>query len=292
MIDGRPCDCRADRSARRRAAPAGSTASARAMPTRCCWPPDSSSGRWARVLGEADQLQQLGDPGVALGRGIRRSAAAPRRSRPPTGSGSGRTTGTRSRSTAPQRQRARPRSSAADVVAVDPDACPRSAVQAAEQVEQGGLARAGRPRTTSSSPGCDGRARRRDGDDLTGRRTEGARSRASARSTGGHDGSSSSSCGASRPDADVVGLEREPHAVAHARAAQVNSCGQLQPARRGRAPRTPRRCCAPGRARRRAYAAQGLGGGAAVADLHGARDLLGHRGSWVTISDRHVRARR
>ncbi len=43
----------------------GRLASARAIATRCCSPPDSSCGRWLRALAEPDQLQQLVDPRVA-----------------------------------------------------------------------------------------------------------------------------------------------------------------------------------------------------------------------------------
>ena len=60
---GRGRRCRARRSARRRAAPAGSLASATAMATRCCSPPDSRSGRWSRAVAEPDHLEQLAWPG-------------------------------------------------------------------------------------------------------------------------------------------------------------------------------------------------------------------------------------
>ena len=33
----------------------------RAMPTRCCWPPESSAGRWAAVVAEADQVEHGAD---------------------------------------------------------------------------------------------------------------------------------------------------------------------------------------------------------------------------------------
>ena len=47
----------------------GSTASARAIATRCFCPPDSSSIRRSAVAGQRDQLQHLRDPAPALGRG-------------------------------------------------------------------------------------------------------------------------------------------------------------------------------------------------------------------------------
>ena len=39
----------------------GFDTSARAIATRCCWPPESSEGRWRQAIGEADALQQLGE---------------------------------------------------------------------------------------------------------------------------------------------------------------------------------------------------------------------------------------
>ena len=47
----------------------GSAASARATPTRCCWPPESWCGYFARELGriELEQLEQLLDPRVDPG---------------------------------------------------------------------------------------------------------------------------------------------------------------------------------------------------------------------------------
>ena len=42
----------------------GAAASARATPTRCCWPPDSAAGSRVRERGvELDQGEELGDPG-------------------------------------------------------------------------------------------------------------------------------------------------------------------------------------------------------------------------------------
>ena len=46
MISPAAC-CRDCRSARRRAACAGSVTRARAMATRCCWPPEAASGWWS-----------------------------------------------------------------------------------------------------------------------------------------------------------------------------------------------------------------------------------------------------
>ena len=73
---------RAPRSPRRRAAPSGSVASARAMPTRCF----CAAGELGRIavalVGEADELEQLADAG--LDRALldaRRSPAAARRCR-------------------------------------------------------------------------------------------------------------------------------------------------------------------------------------------------------------------
>ena len=45
----------------------GSIASARAIETRCCWPPESSSGRLGQLVGEADAHQQLLGAPVGLG---------------------------------------------------------------------------------------------------------------------------------------------------------------------------------------------------------------------------------
>ena len=46
----------------------GPGASARASATRCCWPPDSSSGkRWPEVA-EADEVEHLGDAAAARSR--------------------------------------------------------------------------------------------------------------------------------------------------------------------------------------------------------------------------------
>ena len=42
---------------------------ARAMATRCCWPPDNCPGSFSAVLGEAHQAQRLLDPPLDLGRG-------------------------------------------------------------------------------------------------------------------------------------------------------------------------------------------------------------------------------
>ncbi len=44
----------------------GSPISARAMATRCCWPPESSRGRWLGPVGEPDPLEVLPRPAVAL----------------------------------------------------------------------------------------------------------------------------------------------------------------------------------------------------------------------------------
>ena len=47
----------------------GDPASARAIATRCCWPPDSSSGRCRACAGEPDQVEQQLHPALALGDG-------------------------------------------------------------------------------------------------------------------------------------------------------------------------------------------------------------------------------
>ena len=56
---------------------AGLETSARATATRCCWPPESSAGRWVRRSPQADRADQLGRarPGRACAR--RSRAAAP-----------------------------------------------------------------------------------------------------------------------------------------------------------------------------------------------------------------------
>ncbi len=46
----------------------GSPASARAMPTRCFWPPESCAGYALARSREPDQVEQFGDPFGALGR--------------------------------------------------------------------------------------------------------------------------------------------------------------------------------------------------------------------------------
>ena len=43
---------------------AGSVTSARAIATRCCWPPESSAGRWARGR-RADAVEQVVEPARA-----------------------------------------------------------------------------------------------------------------------------------------------------------------------------------------------------------------------------------
>ena len=44
----------------------GSIISARAIATRCCWPPESWCGYWSRLLLETDALEQLARPGLGL----------------------------------------------------------------------------------------------------------------------------------------------------------------------------------------------------------------------------------
>ena len=46
----------------------GSVTRARAMATRCCWPPDSSPGLWAGPVGEADRREGGHGPFLALAR--------------------------------------------------------------------------------------------------------------------------------------------------------------------------------------------------------------------------------
>ena len=38
---------------------AGSVTRARAIATRCCWPPESCVGRWSHAVAEADALEGL-----------------------------------------------------------------------------------------------------------------------------------------------------------------------------------------------------------------------------------------
>ena len=107
-----------------------------------------AAGQLARpllgVVGQADQVQQQLDPTLALRRRGRGPAAAARRRSPrPTAPGSARTSGTRT-TTFSRRSRDRPSSSRA--VTSVPSTMHRAgvrAVQAADDVEQGGLARAG-----------------------------------------------------------------------------------------------------------------------------------------------------
>ena len=44
----------------------GSIISARAIATRCCWPPESWCGCWSRLVGEADPLEQQARPRLGL----------------------------------------------------------------------------------------------------------------------------------------------------------------------------------------------------------------------------------
>ena len=57
----------------------GSPTSARAIATRCCWPPESCAGRWRGAVAEADALERLADDRRAAAAG-RRAATAARRS--------------------------------------------------------------------------------------------------------------------------------------------------------------------------------------------------------------------
>ena len=45
----------------------GSIASARAIATRCCWPPESWAGYFAGLVADADPLEQLLRPLLGLG---------------------------------------------------------------------------------------------------------------------------------------------------------------------------------------------------------------------------------
>ena len=68
------------------------------MATRCCWPPDSCDGQRVELVGQPDRLQHRLRPADRLtAGGPRRSAAARRRSRPPSAPAAGCTAGTRSR---------------------------------------------------------------------------------------------------------------------------------------------------------------------------------------------------
>ena len=119
------------------------------MPTRCCWPPDSSSGRWLRVVGEARPASSgSATRCIALGRGrSRASAAAPRRSRPPRAPASSPNAWkTKPSSRAAHVDQLAPRRSARSSSRVaEPDAPAVGPVEPAEQVEQRRLARPGRP---------------------------------------------------------------------------------------------------------------------------------------------------
>ena len=54
------------RRARRRTRPPGARSSARATATRCCWPPDSSAGRWLEAVADADRVDEPVEP-LAVG---------------------------------------------------------------------------------------------------------------------------------------------------------------------------------------------------------------------------------
>ena len=131
--------CRARRSARRTAARSGCLATARAMATRCCSPPESCAGKWSRRVAEADQR-----------RAPRPASSAPARSRSParrslarSGSGSGCRTGTRSRRARAGSGSARASSPRVERLRRESARSPaRRHVEAAEDVEQRRLAAA------------------------------------------------------------------------------------------------------------------------------------------------------
>ena len=60
------CADRDCRSARRPAAPRGALATARAIATRCCSPPDSSDGRCSRALADPQVVEQFRRPPARL----------------------------------------------------------------------------------------------------------------------------------------------------------------------------------------------------------------------------------
>ena len=90
----------------------GSFTSARAMATRCCWPPESSAGVWRDAIGEADRSSARAAEAADGRRGPSRRAAAPR-SRARWSAAAGGRPGRRSRSArcagAPARRRSAPR---------------------------------------------------------------------------------------------------------------------------------------------------------------------------------------
>ncbi len=90
----------------------GSAASARATPTRCCWPPESSArqaGRGTLPAVELEQLQQLLRPGHRSAPCPSRAASAPWRcSAPRCDAGTARVPGWRSRCGGAARRRGRP----------------------------------------------------------------------------------------------------------------------------------------------------------------------------------------
>ena len=140
----------------------GSDTMARAMATRCSWPPDSSLGLWPRAVLEPDQRQRDGRAPPALrGRTGWSAAAAAPRSAARTASAAGCRTGRRSRRG--RRASAAARRSRADRSAGRPPRCcpPVGRVQPADQVEQRGLAGAGRAhqRDEVAAAGCRGRCR-------------------------------------------------------------------------------------------------------------------------------------
>ena len=122
----------------------GSIASARAIATRCCWPPESWAGNLSWCASQADPLQVF----AGRWRRLRRASASAPSSGPgsgcraPTGAGTARSSGTPCRCA-----RAAPagRCPARRPNAVDADRALLEGLEAVDGLDQGRLAGAGRP---------------------------------------------------------------------------------------------------------------------------------------------------
>ena len=92
----------------------GSWTSARAMATRCCWPPDSCAGRRVGLVARPSCVQHLRGPRrPPCAAASRRSAAARRRSRRRSAPAAGCTAGRRSRCSSPRKSTLPPAATAA-----------------------------------------------------------------------------------------------------------------------------------------------------------------------------------
>ena len=132
--------------------------SARAMATRCCWPPESSCG-WARVVSfvEADVEQCLARASAALGAlQASRTSAAVRRFQVPRCAPRGCIAEKQTRACCGA-DRLADRSQRRDVDAVEQVAARRRVVQAADEIHEGGLPRTRRPHDCGKLAGLQGK---------------------------------------------------------------------------------------------------------------------------------------